>query len=260
MPEGPEVYTISKKLHQKLAGKRIKELIFLPSSKYYNKPLELPSSEILKKVYYYGKKIVFCFESYYLVSFLGMTGSWNYQESERTSAKLMFEDLILYYEDYRKFGLFNICKSEEELKSVFKNIGKDYIIDNITLDDFEKEITKPRKKKTILCKFLLNQKIFAGIGNYLRADIMYLACLKPDRQLGDLTNEEIKKLYESIYIIMNESVKKGGLTISDYWDPEGTKGSYDTLIYGKKRDLNDKEIIKSKFDDRTTHWVPSVQI
>ena len=45
---------------------------------------------------------------------------------------------------------------------------------------------------------LLDQKNFAGIGNYIKNDALYLARISPHRKTHELTTEEITHLYEGI--------------------------------------------------------------
>ena len=99
---------------------------------------------------------------------------------------------------------------------------------------------------------LSNQCIISGIGNYLRADILYYAKLNPFRTLRCLSDDNIKKLYKSINYIM-----KRNLTIQ--MSKNNTKEK--TLIYNKKLDKNGEKIDKMKDKHNRTIWfVPTIQI
>ena len=45
---------------------------------------------------------------------------------------------------------------------------------------------------------LMNQKIISGIGNYLRADILWMAKVSPFRHIKDLESTDINRIYKSI--------------------------------------------------------------
>jgi DNA-formamidopyrimidine glycosylase len=261
MPEGPEVFTIANKLHSSIAGQTIKALEFYKSSCYFEDPIFIPCPCVITQVRYYGKKIIFELEGgCYLVSFLGMVGSWNFTPSKHTCMKMVLSETDLYYEDYRKFGRLNWCNNDAELADVFANVGKDYLIDRPSFKEWNAAVTNPRRRKVMICKFLLNHTIFAGIGNYLRADILYDAKIHPTRELCSLSGEDRERLYHSIYSIIDASVAAGGLTISDYWDPDRKRGMYEPLVYGRDTDDLGNEVVREKFDDQTSHFVPAVQV
>ena len=117
-----------------------------------------------------------------------------------------------------------------------------------------------RIKKKEISDFLLEQKYFSGVGNYLKSDILYHARIKPDRTLESLNDQEVKNLLDSTMFIMHESLKHGGLTIKSFWSPTGKKGVYPTLVYERAFDFNGFPVIKSTFKDkRSTYWVQEIQ-
>ena len=53
----------------------------------------------------------------------------------------------------------------------------------------------------MICEILLNQKIVAGSGNYLRADALYLAKINPFLKPKDILDEDLKNLYNCIIMM-----------------------------------------------------------
>ena len=107
----------------------------------------------------------------------------------------------------------------------------------------------------------MEQKYFSGIGNYLRAEIMYRNKINPRKTLCSFTDSDIINLYNMIIKQMLIAYGSRGLTIKSYWDPEGNTGKCPLQVYNRKLDPfnNPIETFKDK-SKRTVHWVPIVQI
>ena len=55
---------------------------------------------------------------------------------------------------------------------------------------------------------LLDQKIIAGIGNYLRSEILYYAKIDPFKKIKDFDENDYKNLYNSMNHIISVIYKK----------------------------------------------------
>jgi formamidopyrimidine-DNA glycosylase len=168
----------------------------------------------------------------------------------------------IYFDDKLNWGLVDVFFTKNSFDEKMKEIGPDWINDNITYDFFKSKITYSRIKNNQIVQFLMNQKYISGIGNYLKAEILYNSKIRPDRLLQDLSETDIINLYNSCVQIVKLSLESNGLTIKDYHTPCGETGSFDTCVYNKKKDPLGNDVITGKFKDaeRTTHWCPSVQI
>jgi formamidopyrimidine-DNA glycosylase len=165
----------------------------------------------------------------------------------------------LYYDDSRHFGTLNIIRTQDEYASLFKDVGPDLLRDNITIEQYTSVITRSNISRKTIMWFLLEQKYFSGVGNYLRSEIMYVARLNPTKTLGSLTKNDIISLYVSTLQILQESLKSGGLTLSTYWDPDGNVGKYQVRVYGRDQDSVGNQVQQIREAGRTVHWVPNIQ-
>lgn len=167
----------------------------------------------------------------------------------------------LYYDDSRHFGSLEVVKTPEEVKKLLKDVGPDLLQDYIPIEQYYEVLTRPRLSSKTVMAFLLEQKYFSGVGNYLRSEILYACKLSPKRTLGSLNPEDIGNLYRNTLTILGESLKCGGLTIATYWDPEGRVGTFKVKVYGKDKDPygNTVEQLKDEHG-RTVHWVPQIQV
>jgi formamidopyrimidine-DNA glycosylase len=219
----------------------------------------------------------------YLKSFLGMTGRWFYNTNNDVNNDIVddinkakciftFKTVIktstilllnlnekLYYSDIRNFGLMEFM-DEKTMVNTLSELGPDLLTTDVTLDQWISQCKYSRISKKTIADFLLEQKYFSGIGNYLRTEILYAAKISPHRTMSSLTLEELDELRKMSMLKIRHSYSCKGLTIENYWDPEGNAGVFPIHIYRKNYDPHGYKIITEKFaGDRTVHWVPEIQ-
>jgi len=270
MPEGPEVTVITNSLNKLLKNKTLLKIKILPGGKYENKApdnylkfvknLPLKVDGIKNK----GKLIYWRFSNdNIMLNHLNMTGFWSIDKIYKHSAlKFIFEDnLILYYTDIRRFGRVEFAKEFNEIEDILKDLGPDVVNDKGFLFKTFSEIAE-KKKKLNITKFLMNQHIISGIGNYLKSEILYESRISPHRTVGSLDKSELKELYINIKKIPQLSLQFNGMSKSDYKDIDGKKGDFEKFlkVYCRLKDNDGNKIIKEKTkDSRTTYWVPDLQ-
>ena len=267
MPEGPEVAVISDGLNLLLKNKKVIDISIFPTSYYRSKSPDnflifqenLPLK--IKKVTRKGKQIYFVFEKdFYIVSCLGMTGYWGQTKEKHTSIELTLEKSSMYYIDQRHFGRMSFYTSKEEFEKKVNKLGPDLLNEKVSFGLFKKRLlVHPRWNIT---KSLMDQSIVSGIGNYLKAEILYDSKISPLHKVEDIDEENLKKLYHSAIKIIQKSYNSNGMSSRNYVDVDGNKGDYEPLlkVYGKKNDfLGNKVVLQKTKDQRNTYWVPSVQ-
>jgi len=189
----------------------------------------------------------------------GMEGSWcTDSENKHIILELRFsKNKSVFFQDSRRFGTFALL-SKDELEDKLTALGPDVFHELKNYSEFSSLITSKFQKKR-LCEVLMDQSFISGIGNYLRADIMYHAKLDPQRLMNSFSEEELEKLYDSIKFIVKSSYDSGATTTGNYKSSVHS-GSYKFLIYGKNTCPlgNSVENFKDK-QKRTVHWVPDVQ-
>lgn len=195
------------------------------------------------------------------VFFYAMTGSLSFIKGKYTQITFIFDkdgiEKRLYYEDKRTLGFVKYITTVEELYEIFKNIGPDYLRGEVTLELFISIIKSDKLKNKKICEFLLEQKYTAGIGNYIRSEVLFDCHLSPHRLCSTLSDNRITKLYISIIKIITESYQAGGLTIGDYKDPWNNPGRFVPKVYGKR---DDPRVVSEKDgNNRTIWWRPDKQ-
>lgn len=281
MPEGPEIRTMSDQLRSKILNLTCSHMIMLPKSRYWKAPF-FSSCQIqyqdnenhrvynissnVVQVLSRGKKIIIELKTlndtlFRMVSSCAMYGRWSWNQSKYTCLILVFDTFCAFYDDVTNEGLFSICSyPSSEYEHIFKNVGPDLMTEEVTYEIYKRVITNPRIKNLKIMNFMMEQKYLSGIGNYLRAEILYKCRINPYRILGSFNENEIYMLFYYSKTTIWESYQSSGLTIQDYLDLTGNKGVYNCVCYGRESDNNGFKIIKE--DDgkqRKITWCPQLQ-
>ena len=273
MPEGPEVALFARYLDQHVAGRSLTNLSINSGSRYSKDGLS--HHETLKsllplnilKVRSRGKKIVFELEKdVALVSTLGLEGKWTFDDSIKhgnlwlTIADEFDRIKNCYYCDSRHFGSLTIHFSRGSLDERLFEIGPDLLFDDVTLKMWMDKVRSNRLQKLQICNFLLMQQHFSGVGNYVRAEALYRAKVRPDARLFELTEEDHARVLHNVVAVLKESYESQGASLHTFHNFDGTKGKFQVVVYNHKTDPNGHPVISSIFEDgRNIYWVPKVQ-
>ena len=272
MPEGPEVKTTTDFL-KSFIGKQFHTFSIL-SGRYTKKDIPGLEDVILPAkicdVSCKGKFIYFilsykvnetCEKYFYLFNTLGMTGMWTDKKTKHSRFCLFFDDeSILYFNDIRSFGTLKFVHSKKELDKKIKSLGPDVLSSDVTLQEFINCFIKKPNKTIAEC--LMNQSVISGVGNYLKAEILYCSRISPNRLIKDINDSEWTALHHNTVTQIRRSYKLGGATIETYRQPNGKEGLYSRrfAVYNESFDPLGNEVIKeTTADKRTTHWVPAIQ-
>ena len=287
MPEGPDVASYKDFLLKHLLNNNVTGIKIL-KGRYLKKPIEglsdfiknIPTkvTDIITK----GKFMYIIFSNgFYLMITYGLNGGWDIQKNGNERVELLTDNGSFYYIDQRNFGTLKFTNSYEIIIKKLNEIGNDIMDKNTSFDVFKTNIKNKKNLKKSIAIVLLDQKYISGIGNYLRADGLYLSRISPFRKVGDITDEELLSLYDNLrYLVylhydIKEGLKQGIIkhSSSDKNKPDPKKyllvkytkkGLYhnDTkpyIVYRQDRDLFGEEIVADNLEKRSIYWVPTHQ-
>lgn len=236
-----------------------------------------------------GKLLYMIFQDdFYMFNALGLNGGWcylkngtnNYEFSENLDDySLHFSDEkiksyiknalnhlniefktksgSLYYFDVLSFGSLKVIQGEDELNNKLNKIGPDIIDKNTNLELFKTQIKKKINLDKEIGIVLMNQKIISGIGNYLRADILYLSKINPFRKVNKLSDIEIEDIFNNCKILTLNDFKKLKKII------KLPLGNRLFLIYNQDKDIYGNIVVKKELYEgsqkRFIYYVPKIQ-
>jgi len=275
MPEGPEVKLSADLIKPLSANKPIIKAGYTSNSRYNGSPPEgyqafidaiaaSPKPTSITDIQVRGKFMYWTFDNgWYMFSTFGMSGQWSPKEGKHPCFYFTFnDDSSVYFNDPRHFGTIKFVNSQREMEKKLQELGWDPLA--MPLDKNLKWITFQLSKSTkSIAEALMDQGLFSGVGNYIRAEALYSAKLSPWRKANQLSSDEIKTLCQAIVDVMQESYQHQGATIHTYKTAYGEEGKYSTLfkVYGQAKDPLGNKIIKQQTPDkRTIHWCPDIQV
>lgn len=237
MPELPEVETIRSQLSLALPFtiKEVEESSVIGSLLGKSYRHFSPKKMSLVKIERKGKLMDLHFVDnkgviHHLLSHLGMSGGWRLSNKKviekHTHLQLLGSNrdgpLYMAYVDPRRFGVLRFC-DEAMYKFEMSKLGVD-----IGSDDFSSDYVWQTLKKypdRQLKVFLLDQKYFAGSGNYIANEICARAGIRPTRRAGKVTRLECDKIITGTKSLLEGSLKNNGVAFSGgYSDTTGSLG------------------------------------
>ncbi|WP_064094074.1 endonuclease VIII [Rossellomorea aquimaris] len=216
MPEGPEIRRAADDIQRALQHKPVLDVHFaFPHLGEYE---DLLKGAVVTRVDTKGKAMLIRFDNgYSIYSHNQLYGKWyvrnayNYPKTNR--------QLRLALHNEKKSALLysasdiEVLRDEEVPHHPFvSKVGPDLLSETVTMEELQQRIRDKkfhRRKWSIL---LLDQGFVAGIGNYLRSEILYVAGIHPSLRPIDCTDEQIGKAAKGMLELMHQSYTTGGIT------------------------------------------------
>lgn len=276
MPELPEVETVANGVHQRVHGQTILSVWTSNKPQTFKSPpaeiAELLTGSRIDRVHRVGKTIVFELtrkplkdepkaaeaQAQFLVH-LGMTGRLLVSTPE-TQVPLHTHAVLtlnggkeIRFVDARRFGRLSVTSGP------YTGSGREPL--TISLEDF---IALFRNRKTPIKAALLNQKLLHGVGNIYADEALFHAGIRPRRQAGRLTRDELTRLRTALVKVLRQAIKLGGSSVSDYVDAEGVAGFFQLhhRVYsrtGQPCRTCSTPIERIIVGGRSTHFCPTCQ-
>ena len=219
MPEGPETRRAADRISNRLRDRSLSHLRlpFPPISEF---------EEVLKKAHIEsvtsrGKALLIRFDNgLSLYSHSQLYGRWTVNKASteiRWNRSLRAEFVAEGYA-VRLWSATDVevlpTDKEEEHPYILK-LGPDVLDDDTTSDLICERLESPRFNRRQASSLMLDQTFIAGLGNYLRSEILHQAGVHPKARPKDLDPGAITKWGSLTKSISIRSYESNGLTVSD---------------------------------------------
>ncbi|MDP3888595.1 MAG: bifunctional DNA-formamidopyrimidine glycosylase/DNA-(apurinic or apyrimidinic site) lyase [bacterium] len=268
MPELPEVETIRLGLQDKIVGLKIADVEVRVPKIFQGERKDVLDAKI-KGLRRRAKILIIDLDNgKSLVIHLKLTGQLVYHKdgakatfghpipfagttlpAKTTHVIFTFEDhSVLYYNDIRKFGFIKVVPTGDvENLTIIKEYGPEPFVTPqqargssgqaplLTLDKFKEIVSR---KKMPIKLVLMDQKQIAGVGNIYANEALFLAKIHPEKKANELTEGQIKTLFDGLIFSLKEGIKYGGSSENAYVNAEGEKGKMQEHlnVYGRAGD------------------------
>lgn len=96
-------------------------------------------------------------------------------------------------------------------------LGPDLLSQTVTPADVRQRLSLKSFYRRSLGTLLLDQGLVAGLGNYLRSEILFFAQLSPGARPGDLTPDQQQMLAHCIIDVTRQAYQTAGVTNREAW-------------------------------------------
>ena len=218
MPEGPETRRMADGISRSLVNKKITSFKFLhPSLEPLNR---LETISILEATSM-GKAVVIRLNNgLSIISHNQLYGKWTFNRP-KTKIKTRRQLRIEFSTKAKKVRLWSatnivLLKTKNEFQfSYIRKLGPDILDAKTTTNVILEKLFHKKVKNRKLSFLLLDQSVFAGLGNYLRSEILFFTGLNHNFKPIDLNKTELEKLTKSIKKVTTRAYKQKGRTL-DY--------------------------------------------
>lgn len=227
MPELPEVETIRRELEPYLVGRKFAavsthdpKIVSPLTVEQFQTELVGQGIKCLKRR---GKYLFFHLSNgKCLIIHLRMSGALLLNPTQpQNHVRLVFSmdnGSKLVFVDRRRLGVITILDSE---KPIDKSLGPEPLETGFTAREFARRL---QGRTASIKAVLLDQKVVAGIGNMYADEALFKARIHPLRPAGDLSPQEIRRLFSAIRSTLRSAIENKGASVETYLRPGGEKG------------------------------------
>ena len=219
MPEGPEIRRAADRLGKALIGRRI-ENCNLPYTTFIGRE-HLIRDQIVIDVTSQAKAMLIRFENgWTMYSHNQLYGRWtvNLVTTENRMKRTLRAELCTEKHAVRLWSATDIDllpTAEEPLHAFLAKLGPDVLNENVTEDDLYVQLSSKKCFRKKGATLMLEQRSFAGLGNYLRSEILFSAGVHPDDRPCDLPENTLKKWAHAIKSVTVQAYQTGGVTVPE---------------------------------------------
>ena len=286
MPELPEVEIVKLSLKKTIKSKKILKVKVNNRNLRFKIQKDFEALLKRRKIIDVNRKakylIIILDDNKYLIMHFGMSGTLHLLKKEfdfkntnlsfykgpnfpskHNHIELFFDEFKIVYNDPRRFGFVKFLNSKKELVKYLKNFGIEPLEKKFNIKYLKKILNNKNKN---IKNILLDQKYISGIGNIYANEILFFSKINPNKLGKKINIREMKKLLVFSKKVLRKAIKKGGSTIRDFKNAEGTKGSFqdEFKVYNKDgfkcpNSLCAKFIKKITISNRSSFYCPDCQ-
>lgn len=199
-----------------LVGRPVKEIFFaFDHLKHYEERL---TGRVVNAVDTYGKGMVTRFDNHLnIYTHNQLYGRWMIRDPydyPKTKRQLR----LAIHNDKKSALLYSasdievVADGELDDHPFLSRIGPDLLHKEVTVDQIVDRFNDPKFRRKKLYSLLLDQGFLAGVGNYLRSEILAAAGVHPHQRPMDCTMEQLTRLGQAAVELTRQSYQTQGIT------------------------------------------------
>ena len=261
MPEGPEIRRAADRLEKAILGKPLTDVWFaFPQLATYASSL---IGETVTAIETRGKALLTYFSNgLVLYSHNQLYGVWRVMPAgkEPETNRILRVRLSNAKKSILLYSASDIELLNQDTLAAhpfLQRVGPDVLDATLTDQQVKERLLSTRFRRRQFSGLLLDQSFLAGLGNYLRAEILWLAALKPQHKAQDLTDDQLDILSAALLSVPRHSYQTRG-NMKDYH--HGAAFTFNVFHRGGKPCPRCGETIeKTTLSSRPFYWCPACQ-
>ena len=216
MPEGPEIRRAADCIEAAICGKKITGIVFTQTRlKQWQQPLTDVTAIAVETR---GKAMLTRFSNgLNLYTHNQLYGRWFCVDAGKTPDTRRQLRVAIHTQDhsallYSASEIAVLTESEVETHPFLSRLGPDVLSAQTTAGLLLQRIMDERFKRRQLSTLLTDQSFIAGIGNYLRCEILFVCRLHPRIKPIQLSQQQLTLLAQSMLDVPRQSYASGGIT------------------------------------------------
>jgi endonuclease-8 len=216
LPEGPEIRRAADALARVLVGQCLTRVLYRVP-RLARKARALRRTEV-RRVYSRGKALLIDFDNgltHY--SHNQLYGEWEVCEGvpvhdERRIVRVLLATPTHAATLYSATQVDLLPTREVERHPYLAALGPDVLDRTTTVATMRSRLDDARFRNRSLSSLLLDQRFAAGLGNYLRSDILFECRLRADLRPRELGDDARRRLARAILVVARRSYRSRGVT------------------------------------------------
>ncbi len=215
MPEGPEIRRAADRLAAAALGRELVRVwLAFPALKRFERRLLGSRIEAITP---HGKALLTRFDNgLTLYSHNQLYGVWRIEApgdpahaSRSLRVELETADVALRL--YSASDVAILRDDEIQTHAFLSRLGPDVLDPALDASHIVDRLRQPRFRNRSLGSLLLDQAFLAGMGNYLRSEVLFHARLRPQRHPGELDAAQLRRLAKALLDVPRRSYRSRGI-------------------------------------------------
>lgn len=218
MPEGPEIRRAADRIAAVLDGQTLEEVWFGPPPLAGYGPAL--TGRRVTAVDTRGKALLIRFDlGLSLYAHNQLYGVWYLRKRGRLPHTRRSLRVALHTRDdsallYSATDIALLTPEQEHDHPYLARLGPDVLDSRLGWRDIAQRVELPAFRNRALGSLYLDQRFLAGIGNYLRSEILFAAGLHPALKPREIAPEQRAQLARQTLIIARRAYRSGGVTVA----------------------------------------------
>jgi len=265
VPEGHVVHSQARRLRTLFRGNAVQ--VDSPQGRFATDAKRI-DGRVLDKVEAHGKHLFIRFEDLWVHVHLGLFGKWKIVKGQAPEPYGQIRLRLQTDDGYAELRGPTVCEllDEDAKKAAVARIGPD----PIRKSDPTPAWNRVERSNAPIGALLMDQKVFAGVGNIYRAEVLFRHNISPYRPGKQVSRNEFDAMWEDLVVLMTQGTKRGRIdTVRPEHLPEimGRRPREDrhggeVYVYrraGQKCHLCSEEVEMAEMGARKLYWCPGCQ-